>query len=423
MGIQSISVSESEQITGAISAFACLLIVLTFVLFKEVRGLRYIELVFYVATNVLIASIGISIGATRNSSQCWFQEITTNFNYLSAIFWTTVITFQVWLVVHYKVVLTDMDMIKMHILCWGVPLFVTFIPLTTNTFGGTDDQNTWCFIAERNDSPAWGILVWPWLTFYAWLYVAIFVNVCLVASIGVHLRRMAVVSNDITATLQKLLLYPMIFFVCWGATTVYDIYGMFYVLSNNASEDSTWNKIVTCLSILQGVLFSLAFFYMNENIRKLWLDMLLQRPDYLRKHARSKGNTNSSSNISRASRISQFSCTWEEEHDCHSECGGHGDHITLSTAGHSLFEIADRRYSSEYSLDSGSVRQESVTGVGLTAIGMNVPNPILLSVSGSDSHNHIHGNHNHNISGGNGNDESGLVGDGFERRSSDHEAV
>lgn len=132
----------TEVVPGIISTIASALVCLTVVMFPELRCLRYIELVFYIAINDMMASIGMALGKTPNGSvACWYQGISTNFNYLSAILWSTVITFQVWLIVCKKNVIKDLT--YAHIVCWGIPLLATFLPLSTSTYANPDDESNW----------------------------------------------------------------------------------------------------------------------------------------------------------------------------------------------------------------------------------------------------------------------------------------
>ena len=120
-------------IPGILSSVASLAVCVTTLVFPELRNLRYIELVCYVSVNELLASIGAAIGPTQNGSfACWFQGITTNANYLSATLWATLITYQIWLVVYRQTVIKDLTFA--HIICWGIPLLVSLLPLSTSTY-------------------------------------------------------------------------------------------------------------------------------------------------------------------------------------------------------------------------------------------------------------------------------------------------
>jgi hypothetical protein len=101
--------SIAGNLTGCISATACFAVIITFTIFSDIRKLRYVELVFYVALNDFVASIGISLGSQpSNSFLCAFQAVATNLNYVSAVLWTTVITFQVWKMIYFGTVIRNL---------------------------------------------------------------------------------------------------------------------------------------------------------------------------------------------------------------------------------------------------------------------------------------------------------------------------
>ena len=123
------------QLPSIISIIGVSCVCLTFYSFPELRRLRYCELVFYVSLNDLIASLGSSLGSVASgTTACNFQAVATNFNFLVSAFFTAVIAYQIYLVVVYSEVLNQEKMHQLHVLCWGVPLFVTLIPLTTSTY-------------------------------------------------------------------------------------------------------------------------------------------------------------------------------------------------------------------------------------------------------------------------------------------------
>ena len=94
------SLAYDEIAAGSASACGSLIIILTYLLFSNLRKLRYIELVFYVAVNDFIASIGLALGPSPNDSfACWFQGLSSTINFISSAFWTVIILYQVYLVV------------------------------------------------------------------------------------------------------------------------------------------------------------------------------------------------------------------------------------------------------------------------------------------------------------------------------------
>ena len=81
---------------GTASCFACSIVLLTAVIFRDLRRLTFVRLIMLVTINDFIASLGFSMGKSPNGSfQCTFQAFVTNFNYLSALFWVTVIALEV----------------------------------------------------------------------------------------------------------------------------------------------------------------------------------------------------------------------------------------------------------------------------------------------------------------------------------------
>lgn len=290
-----VSVSNGERITGALSAAGSFAVVITYLLFKPCKSLRYIELVFYMSLNLMIASIGIGIGATHSIGACWFQTISTNLNYLSAILWSNVMTIQVYLIVYHKRALSKHDMNYAHAVCWGLPTLSTFLPLIFIKYGNNDDQDAWCFFVQKSDTSADGLLVSEIMGFYLWLWLSIIVNFIIIVLIGLQLRRMAVVTEEIRATLKKLLFYPVVLVLCWIGATIVDLSDVFSVYFSYGV-----NYLTTVLCIIQGLLIGISFFVLNDNVRCYWLDFIYYGTLDSESIAASERNTHSTKKSSRS---------------------------------------------------------------------------------------------------------------------------
>ena len=86
-------------------------------------------------------SLGTLIGRPRDGTwSCWIQSATTTYFSLVSIFWTTVIAFMLYQLVHHKhsEQMKCFQSLKIHGLCWIFPIILTFTPLSTNTFGNPD---------------------------------------------------------------------------------------------------------------------------------------------------------------------------------------------------------------------------------------------------------------------------------------------
>jgi len=272
MPLSSSDLEYEELGTGIASAVGCGLIILTYLFFPNLRELRYIELVFYVAINDLMASIGMALGPSENgSAECWYQGLSSTGSYLSSVFWTSFITYQV-----YQVVVNEGKVVKnmfyVHCFCWGVPLLLTFIPLTTSTYANPDDETTWCFVADRRGSPPWSQFFWFIVSFYAWLWVAMLWTVFMLVSIAAKLQRLEVVPDVVYGTIGKLCWYPVIITVCWSLNTVANIY-TFSTGKALGELNGTWTDVARLgiiLATLQGFFNALVFFYMNPLVREHW---------------------------------------------------------------------------------------------------------------------------------------------------------
>jgi hypothetical protein len=88
-------------------------------------------------------SIGTFIGRPNDGTwACWIQSAMTTYFSLVSIFWTTVIAFMLYQLVHHKHSdhVNCFRSIKIHSACWIFPLIMTFAPLSTNTYGNPDGK-------------------------------------------------------------------------------------------------------------------------------------------------------------------------------------------------------------------------------------------------------------------------------------------
>ena len=231
---------------GTVSCFACSLVLLTIFIFQDLRRLTFVRIITLVTINDLIASLGFSMGKSPNGSfQCTFQAFTSCFNYLSSLFWCTVISLevsvyksimsklvnkylvcqQVWASLHIENRrVTPNKIILVHCICWGIPLLVTLLPLTTNTYGKTNEDAPWCFIGTRAGSPSWGILVWDLCSFFIWLWLVLILNMWLITSIIYRLKTITNTNQIVNWQVANLCLYPIVAILCWTPATIIDVF-------------------------------------------------------------------------------------------------------------------------------------------------------------------------------------------------------
>eukprot|EP01036_Dinobryon_divergens_P027968 gene27968-36837_t len=218
------------------------------------------------------------MGKSPNGSfQCTFQAFTSCFNYLSSLFWCTVISLEVWASLHIENRrVTPNKIILVHCVCWGIPLIVTLLPLTTNTYGKTNEDAPWCFIGTRAGSPSWGILVWDLCSFFIWLWLVLILNMWLITSIIYRLKTITNTNQIVNWQVANLCLYPIVAILCWTPATIIDVFARTERGTHTAYFYNAY-LFSDLMSASQGFLFPIIFFYINPSIRKKWKLLLARR--------------------------------------------------------------------------------------------------------------------------------------------------
>lgn len=248
------------QIFSGLSIFGCCAIICICLFFSEFRKYRHVEIVFYVAINELVASVGTVMGYLNNGTVgCWYQGVTSNYNYLSAAMWTTVISWQLMCIVNGGRKIDDFTWF--HVVCWGFPVITTTLVLTTNTYGNAAGGSGWCFIGKRESSPSWGVEFWEIMSYYLWLWLCIVTITIFYIRIIMRVYAMGLNSTSKTTArnLKRFTVYPLILIVCWLVNTVQNI---------SAQGGNNSRGFAAVLPTLEGFLNFLAFYFTNRKIRK-----------------------------------------------------------------------------------------------------------------------------------------------------------
>jgi hypothetical protein len=159
----------------------------------------------------------------------------------------------------------------MHILCWILPLFVSLIPLTETTYGS--DGKQWCFL-QSHDIPHLRVHIWEWACFYFWVFASMFVIAGLIIKLKIRDNEDSTLVNKrtIQVILKKLQYYPVIIIFCWLPACIFD---SLIVSANEDSTESTsfriFDLISTAVSCSHGFLFSVIFWYQNQEVIEWWM--------------------------------------------------------------------------------------------------------------------------------------------------------
>ena len=146
-----------------------LAVLTTFSSVSSLRKHEYNYVIIYIAFSDLCSSVGIAIGLQESGSVgCNLQTLLTNICPLWSIFWTTTIAlYVVKLAVETNNNRSEPQKIYLqtHLVIWILPVVLTLLILTTNSFGCPESNSTcWCFVGQRQDSPHWTMQFWYYVS-------------------------------------------------------------------------------------------------------------------------------------------------------------------------------------------------------------------------------------------------------------------
>jgi hypothetical protein len=147
---------------------------------------------------------------------------------------------------------------------YGVVIFVSFIPLTTDRFGAIDGG--WCYI-RKPESHKWTLTFWYMVSFFFWLYAAIIYYLFVFAYVYHKLYRYSessTLSRSVRSAVFKIIWYPIILLITYGTLTIY----LFWVEIDPDTNLSILGYISLALSTTQGLWDCVAFVISTTEVRK-----------------------------------------------------------------------------------------------------------------------------------------------------------
>ena len=264
-----------------LSLSCCFSIVISVIVFYEELWKRYyIRLIFFVTASDLLAVFPFSLGPSYGGDPiCYVQATFTNFFALSSVLWTSFIVYILYDVVVKRHSLEGIYF-QAHIVCWGIPLLTTFLPLTTDKFGVYDgEENGYCGVAPRSDSALWTSEFWSFL-FDIILICTLLFTASMLYFIYSSLNQQGpqFVSAYIDMAVRKLKYYPIIILVCWSVQVYLDVVKVYF---DDENLIPPWLLIISdTLICLQGSLTAWAFWVENREVRLMWY-LLYKRCKYL----------------------------------------------------------------------------------------------------------------------------------------------
>jgi hypothetical protein len=229
-----------------------------------------VELVFYTAVADFITSVGFLIGNNRyHTWRCFFQAMFTNYGFLASALWTTVMAYEIFLIIKRKAGLKDL--IFCHIVCWIFPLICQIVII----FSDSDGDGGWCLISNDLRLPTLKTGLYQILTVFMWIWLLVIINGIIVGWVVYHLRRYKdIIPREARKALIKLLFYPITLLVCWICPSVLSIYAIVKHVEPTNVSDSYVPKVIARISpVFQGFLLCMIFLS-RRGVRKIWLNFL-----------------------------------------------------------------------------------------------------------------------------------------------------
>ena len=282
--LQGGALTTAMRVSSALTICGCLAVVFVYTAHESIRQKNINKVVFYICMCQIGGAVGTMIGQPRNgSAECYTQALLTNFFPFAYTLWTSVTAYMLYRVIHR---LTPLDIFSPYIqgLCWGVPLVLTLLPLTTDTFGNEDSNRGWCFYKSVKASPEWTVTFWVAAN-YSVLCVSVFLSILFISMSLYKVYGLAknvsdhAIMTKLSHNVSRFIWYPVISFFCWLPESIYDVNdSLDKGQSATLQNDTTFIYFAILLPILEGLFVTIAYFTTSSDAREMMLLSLSCKP-------------------------------------------------------------------------------------------------------------------------------------------------
>ncbi len=278
------------SVCGGLSAIGSFAVLLSGVLFwKEIiAGKIYKQIIIMISLCDIFSSLAASWGTPINPTLCSAQAAITFFFFRATWTWSLFIVLTLWCFIIRGTEFVSFQ--KMSIFTWGVNLLLQFLPFTSRTYYGEDDDRLGKSICsfmsrvekESLDSHQRSQDVKEWII--AVHYFPMILCVSLMAVFLVLIWR-KVRSFDSTAgsrirdLVRNISLYPIVTLLGWLPNCIAFIFAEYYYTSQ-PSEYVYYNyiflptRLTYCWAILSSAVSAMVFFRNSRDAREHWRDYL-----------------------------------------------------------------------------------------------------------------------------------------------------
>ncbi len=255
-------------LSALFSCFLSLLVVITYLIFPQLKSKVFMKIITLISLCDCIANASELNGIPNTREFCVIQGVVMQFFYPASWIWTVILTYLLYsLVIDGKISMPEW---KMHAIAWGLSTLITVLPLTTSTYGKQDGDNYWCFIQPSKRVPGTAATeFWQYLMFDALIFVCFLLMLSWGILIYYKLGVQEITASKIVLNaVRTLFIYPWILFFTWFPNV------LLFTLYPSYPQDSDAWLVVQSLSIWQGGLTAMVFFYNSRESRMLWYGLL-----------------------------------------------------------------------------------------------------------------------------------------------------
>lgn len=259
------------QLVAIVSSLCSAFVVLTLILFPSMRERLFMRIISFISLSDLLGNIPYMtvIRPASSSSMCKFSGFINLYFYPVTWMWTTTLVYFLYgLAINGRVPMSELSV---HGLCWGVPLILTLLVLTTNDYGRFDenDDNEVCTVGgDENSAFAWRIVIYYGL-FLSCVFTMgyLYLKIIRIKRIGLS----SVSEGMLNLAVESLSYYPVAMIVSWIPEFI-----SFIIQFDHHNGLAT--HVSAIFKLANGVFMAVIFFSKSQHARLLWYRLLTNEP-------------------------------------------------------------------------------------------------------------------------------------------------
>jgi hypothetical protein len=260
--------NRAMKICSMLSLIATFLLMLVFCARRELLKRNFLRIVLYTVICDFFASFSGLIGLqTAMGAKCDFQWFFSNYFMLASRFFCMIIILEL----YYTVVVgkSFKNYKKSMIVCIGLPLLATLLPLSTEKVGLRNPEGDWCYLVPRSGKPRATYSFWLLFSNYSWVWIMIVLMLFVFICVYLKMRNSSSEFLRVTiyGALKKLAMYPVTTILVWMPISYCDTYYAIYrEESSYCWNTDSMNILCYGFPFLTGSLTVIIFVFTNTRI-------------------------------------------------------------------------------------------------------------------------------------------------------------